>query len=115
MRRFLAALPTLAALSLLAALGLAALPASGADDAGAPPAPKCVLYRAEARYGAIGFNHVVVLRNTCAKTHVCAVATDVNPTPTSATVPGHKEVEVVTFLGSPASVFVPRVDCKPER
>jgi hypothetical protein len=101
----------LALASLVPAL-LAALPASGAKEAGAPP---CVLYRAEARYGAVGYNHVVVLRNACGAAHVCTVSTDVNPTPTITTVPPHQQVEVVTFLGSPASVFVPRVDCQPVR
>ena len=70
--------------------------------------------RAEARYGALGYNHIVHLKNLCDWQELCSVATDVNPSPVQAAVPPHVEVEVLTFRGSPATAFVPRVTCRPE-
>jgi hypothetical protein len=77
--------------------------------------PACIAVRAEARYGAAGYNHIVYLTSSCAKTYVCAVSTDVNPEPTTVTVPPGRTVDVVTFLGSPARVFVPKVSCAPAK
>jgi len=77
--------------------------------------PACIAVRAEARYGAAGYNHIVYLKSSCTKTYVCAVSTDVNPQPTTVTVPPGRTVDVVTFLGSPATVFVPKVDCAPAK
>ncbi len=81
----------------------------------APPAPPraCVAIRAEARYGAAGYNHVVVLANACAQDEACTVTTDVNPEPQRVLVPARASTEVVTFLGSPARVFVPKAVCAP--
>lgn len=72
----------------------------------------CVEVRAEARYGASGYNHIVHLRNGCDRPYLCSVATDVNPVAVDVTVPPHAEVEVLTFRGSPAYAFVPRVTCR---
>jgi hypothetical protein len=77
--------------------------------------PACITVRAEARYGAAGYNHIVYLTSTCEKAYVCAVSTDVNPQPTTVTVPPKRTVDVVTFLGSPATVFVPKVSCVPAK
>jgi hypothetical protein len=77
--------------------------------------PACIGVRAEARYGAAGYNHIVYLTSSCAKTFVCAVSTDVNPQSTTVTVPPGRTVDVVTFLGSPATVFVPKVSCMPAK
>jgi hypothetical protein len=42
----------------------------------------------------------------------CTVSTNVNPERQAVTVPGHSEIEVTTFLGSPAREFTPKVDCR---
>ena len=81
-----------------------------ASDAGAEPAV-CVAVRAEVRYGAAGYSHIVVLTNACAKPQTCTVTTDVNPEPVKATVPPRGSTDVVTFLGSPARTFVPHAIC----
>ncbi len=80
-----------------------------ADDV---TAAKCIRVRGEARYRALGYNHIVIVTNTCAAPAECDVSTDVNPQPTHVSVPGGGEVEVTTFLGSPARVFVPKAECK---
>jgi hypothetical protein len=100
---------TLVALLALAGAALVTAPAVAAD-AGAEPAA-CVAIRAEVRYGAAGYNHIVVLTNACAKPQVCTVTTDVNPEPIKATVPPRSTTDVVTFMGSPARVFVPHAIC----
>lgn len=98
--------------ALLAALGVCVAPGdAGAADAG--QLPPCVTIRAVVRYGAAAYNHIVVLTNACDKAEVCAVTTDVNPEPVKVTVPGHGTAEAVTFLGSPARVFVPKAVCTP--
>jgi hypothetical protein len=74
--------------------------------------PECVTVRGEARWGADAYNHVVVVENRCAARARCRVATDVNPQPTTLEVPAGATREVVTFLGSPASAFTPRVQCE---
>ena len=88
-----------------AALTLALATESRAD-------PPCVRVVPEARFWGAGFNHVVHLTNTCAATADCTVSTDVNPEAQTVVVPGRSETEVVTFLSSPARVFVPSVTCK---
>lgn len=81
-----------------------------AEDAGA--SLSCVSVTSDARYVPYGYNHVVILKNACQKDAICTVSTDVNPEPTSVTVPRGQTVEVITFSGSPARTFVPRVSCK---
>jgi hypothetical protein len=73
----------------------------------------CVVARAEARWVAYGYDHIVHLENTCAAAHTCTVATDVNPAPQTVRVPGETAVQVLTFRGSPARVFTPVVACAP--
>lgn len=107
--------PFMLALVVAAASG-EARSAPSAKDAGAPdvgpPAPACLGVTTTARYGAIGYDHVVTLRSACEKTLDCSVTTNVNPTPTSATVKPRETVEVVTFLGSPAYSFTADVRCR---
>lgn len=97
------------------ALGLAFV-ASGAAtslaDPPPPPAPQCVTSRGEVRVNYPGYDHVVVLTNACDPTYRCVVTTDVNPDPMVAEVPGHRDVEVLTYRGSPASVFKHKADCR---
>lgn len=74
--------------------------------------PDCVTVRGEARWGADAYNHVVVVQNQCPSLARCRVATDVNPQETSLEVPSGATREVLTFLGSPARAFTPRVRCE---
>jgi hypothetical protein len=86
---------------------LGALPLAASAQAPNP----CVHAWGEARYGAVGYNHLVHLENSCAVDADCVVSTDVNPQPQTVAVPAKSEVIVNTFLGSPARVFVPHVTC----
>ena len=74
----------------------------------------CISVWPEARY-VVGYNHIVHVANACDSAFVCDVSTDVNPEPQRVRVPAHTEIEVVTFLGSPSRVFVPKVECDVER
>jgi hypothetical protein len=98
------------ALVVLAALGLAlsAAPPASADG---KEVAKCIKVSHEARYRGLGYNHVVIVSNVCARAADCRVSTDVNPEPQDVSVAGGSQVEVVTFLGSPARDFTPRVTC----
>jgi hypothetical protein len=71
----------------------------------------CIQHRAEVRYGNLGYDHIVHLRNKCRTRATCAVSTNVNPKPTQAGVRAGEEVEVLTMRGSPAREFTPHVDC----
>jgi len=94
------------------ALATLASPAARAEaDAGASALPACIAVGVEARYVPYGYNHIVSLRNGCSRAAACTVATDVNPQPTSATVAAGSTVDVLTFSGSPAKTFTPRVSC----
>jgi hypothetical protein len=75
-----------------------------------PPDASCTRYWAEVRYVA-GYDHIVYVANGCDADASCVVWTDVNPEPQPVTVPAHATVAVVTFRGSPASVFTPFVRC----
>ena len=86
---------------------------AGAEDAGAaPPVPACIQVHSESRYVPFGYNHIVVLKSTCAKDATCTISTDVNPTPVTAEVAKGTTQEVVTWAGSPASTFNAKVACK---
>jgi hypothetical protein len=71
----------------------------------------CVGVSSQALYRNYGYDHVVHLVNRCNDDAVCEVSTDVNPEPSHATVPAKGEVDVLTFRGSPARTFTPRVKC----
>ncbi|HTQ06743.1 MAG TPA: hypothetical protein VMI54_22960 [Polyangiaceae bacterium] len=72
----------------------------------------CIAIRAQARYGALGYDHVVALYSSCGVRALCRVSTNVNPTPADVEVPPGKRVEVITFRGSPARTFTPNVECR---
>jgi hypothetical protein len=93
----------------LAALALAfiALPRA----ATAQSADSCIKYWGEARYGALAYNHLVHVANSCSASADCVVSTDVAPDPQRTVVAAKSEVVVTTFLGSPARTFTPRVKC----
>jgi hypothetical protein len=92
-------------LGLLVALALAPR-ASAADSP-----DSCVRFWGEARYGALGYNHLVHIANSCAAPAECKVSTDVNPDEQDVVVAGRSQVMVSTFLGSPARTFTPHVKC----
>lgn len=72
----------------------------------------CVKVRSEARYGAYGYDHIVELENTCAKTVTCSVVTNVNKQPSEVTIAPNTKASVTTFRGSPAREFKADVSCK---
>ena len=99
-------------LILVGSLGLMALLGPVAAWATPPDtAAICIKVRPEARYSAYGYNHIVHLADVCASSAECDVSTDVNPQPTHVSVPAKTEIEVNTFLGSPARTFIPKVAC----
>ena len=107
--RFAAAVVVVVATSLSApSRGLAL------EDAAAAPAsvPACISWNKEARYRPYGYDHIVHIRNDCSQSARCVVTTDVNPSPIAVVVAAGTEVEVVTFVGSPASAFEANVECK---
>lgn len=73
---------------------------------------ECVRVEAVARWGADAYNHFVVLRNDCGHRARCQVATDVNPQAQTVELNPGQTLEVITFRGSPASTFTPRVTCE---
>jgi hypothetical protein len=101
-------------------LAIAILGMSAAGDAGAqanPPneVPECISVRGEARYGAYGYDHVVVVASRCEEVATCRVATDVDPAEVVVRVPAGATRETVTRRGSPSRAFTPRVGCELER
>jgi hypothetical protein len=72
----------------------------------------CVEFQPEVRFRNSGYDHLVHLRSRCDRRTICAVATDVNPTPVDVPVPPREHVTVLTFRGSPAREFTPIVSCR---
>ena len=75
------------------------------------PRLACVGFWTEARFAGLAYNHIVHLANGCDVTASCTVRTNVNPEPQTVTVPPGAWMEVVTFIGSPASAFTADVQC----
>lgn len=117
-RRYPSSLRALAFLgALLVALiaVMAGLSREACAEGNGSDAARCIQVRAEARYRALGYDHVVHIANACAAPADCVVSTDVNPDPQRVIVPGGAQIETLTFMGSPARVFVPRVTCTMRR
>lgn len=96
---------------LLASAG-SLLAAAQGDD---PNAAKkdCYEVRGEARYRALGYNHVVIVTNLCDKALSCQVWTNVDPSPRqSLQVAAKVSAEITTRLGSPAASFSAYAECK---
>ena len=74
-------------------------------------AAACIKVRPEARYLGFGYNHIVHVADVCATAAECDVSTDVNPQAQHVSVAAGGAIEVNTFMGSPARVFVPKVLC----
>ncbi|MFK7989756.1 MAG: hypothetical protein AB8I08_27300 [Sandaracinaceae bacterium] len=73
--------------------------------------PDCVEVEGVSRWGAAAFNHWVTVNNQCARPVHCIVRTDVSPDSHALDVPAGERREVLTFRGSPARAFTPRVQC----
>jgi cytochrome c-type biogenesis protein CcmH/NrfF len=71
----------------------------------------CLRSWPEARFGALAYNHIVHINNACTQDADCDVSTDVNPEVQQVVVASHSEVQVMTFMGSPARTFKPNVRC----
>ena len=96
-------------------LCLSVLTASAYGTANPVPAggtSGCVSWTKEARYEGLGYNHYVYLTSACKVVMECAVTTNVNPEPTTATVQPGGKATVLTFRGSPAREFTASVTCK---
>ena len=72
----------------------------------------CIGVSAQAVYRNYGYDHIVYLTNRCDGDAVCDVSTDVNPEPSHVSVPVNSSIEVLTFRGSPARAFTPKVACR---
>lgn len=98
------------------AIGLAHSTVSGAHESfeaeDPEPEPACIDVWPEARYRNYGYDHIVHLLSRCEAEALCSVATDVNPDPVEVPVAAGAEIEVLTFRGSPAREFTPRVSCR---
>ena len=83
-----------------------------AAPAHATPPVDCVEVEAIVRYGAQGYDHWVSLESRCALPVRCEVASDVNPEPQRIELAPGASTELLTFRGSPARTFTPRVSCQ---
>ncbi|HJL16913.1 MAG TPA: hypothetical protein RMH99_14710 [Sandaracinaceae bacterium LLY-WYZ-13_1] len=94
----------------LLALGLVALPALVRADV---DVPDCVTVRADARWNAYGYDHWLRVENGCERAVRCELSTDVNPEVHRVEIAPGEHVERLTYRGSPAREFEPRVRCTP--
>lgn len=76
-----------------------------------PQDASCVEAWPEVRYRNYGYDHIVHLLSHCEVRAHCAVSSDVNPEPIDVLVPPREHIQVLTFRGSPASQFTPKVVC----
>jgi hypothetical protein len=72
----------------------------------------CVDYWPEVRYRNYGYDHIVHLLSRCEVVVFCRVSSDVNPVPAEVTLLPRAQVDVLTFRGSPAREFTPKVECR---
>jgi hypothetical protein len=104
--------PLAAALFLAVGYCLVASTRADAEDFGPGASlPACVGYWPEARYRAYGYDHLVHVQNTCSRDATCTIATNVNPQSMQVTVVSGTQVELITWIGSPAREFTPVVSC----
>ncbi len=109
---------TTAKASLLALFVLAlTLPSAplAADDS-ADSVKDCYTISGEARYGALGYKHVVIVSNRCSTALQCEVWTDVDPTPRlPLSVGPNGSAETICRIGSPARAFKAFGECKKKK
>jgi hypothetical protein len=86
--------------------------AYAAEPGQPPPTWHCVRSWPEARYRNYGYDHIVHVINGCVTRVTCQVASDVSPAVITVTIPAREQSEVITFVGSPARSFTPKVLCK---
>ena len=98
----------------LLALGVLASGAPLAADNDKDKEPlDCYAVGGQARYGALGYKHVVTVRNRCSVTLKCQVWTDVDPKPRLSLTVGPGETgEQICRVGSPARSFKAFGECK---
>jgi hypothetical protein len=82
------------------------------DRGAEPKVPKCVDVRTFSRYGSLGYDHVVEIKNGCDKTVLCLIKTNANPDVTQLEVKAGETGSAVTFRGSPAREFEADVTCE---
>jgi hypothetical protein len=82
-----------------------------AVPAWAEKTPACIRSWGQVVSTLAGYNHIVGIDNGCDRPASCVVSTDLAPDPIQASVPARQKVELVTFRGSPASTFKPKVSC----
>ncbi|HKQ68807.1 MAG TPA: hypothetical protein VJT73_05680 [Polyangiaceae bacterium] len=75
-----------------------------------PPTEACAEVSAEAHYD-VGYNHWIRIVNACTTHLSCDAWTDVNPERQNVQLEPGQRADVLTFRGSPASVFYPVVVC----
>ena len=76
-----------------------------------PPTSGCITFQGRVRYS-LGYDHLVDVKNGCPAAVTCAVTTNVNPEPITVSLKPTESSTVVTFIGSPAREFEPRVVCQ---
>jgi hypothetical protein len=74
--------------------------------------PACVHYSAQAVLTAVGYNHVVYIKNACTETAECEITTSANQVSIDVDVPAKKTRAVITYRNSPARIFDVRVKCR---
>ncbi len=72
----------------------------------------CVHASTEARYRGYGYDHLVHLASACKQVAECDVSTNINPKPQTVTVRPASKVTVITFRGSAARTFTPKITCR---
>jgi hypothetical protein len=88
------------------------LPALGHAE-GETDVKNCYGVHGEARYGALAYQHVVIVTNRCEVTLQCEVWTDVDPTPRQSLSVGPKSTgEVIVRATSPSRSFKAFGECK---
>lgn len=94
-------------------LAMAAPEAPSRADDDADSLKNCYNVRGEARYGALGYNHVVIITNRCDMTLKCEAWTDVDPSPRiPLSVGPNASAETTCRINSPARGFKAFGECK---
>lgn len=74
----------------------------------------CVTYEKDVRYGALGYDHRVMLTSACERSARCAVSASSNPEPQRVSVAAGATDTVLVARGSPAREFTATVRCELE-
>jgi hypothetical protein len=94
-------------------IGLAPASAVSARESEPRRGPEaCVKWMKSVTFRNYGYDHWVHLVSRCNHRVRCSLRTDVNPGPIVVDLEPKEERSVLTFLGSPASVFEAQVSCE---